>query len=220
MDSSLDNNGKPIKCETCGSSEEVDGDFVVYQSSGTSRTYIKGTQQITESITNYINIKHFSFGVCIECTRTKLLADIKSWKRINYILLYTSLAGIIGIIGANYFPNMSTGRLISAILIASGVFAFAAWLFSGYEARKEGEDILKGFPSDRAKVSKAILKYSEKKVIRHAHNLNPTVYINIKEDSYWFGNRTYSVVSKDEWETKISPSKNKISNDTQKSQGN
>jgi len=216
MDSSLDNNGKPKKCETCGCSEEVEGDFVVYQFYRTSRTYFQDARQINETMTNYNNIKYFPFGACIQCTRTKLLADIKLWKKTNQILLYITLAGIIGIQSRIYFPNLSTGRSVSDLIFFFGIGAFIVWASSSYWLRKKCEELLKGLPSDRAKVSEAILIYSNKRILKYAHSLNPTIYKNIKEDSRWFGSRDYVVVSKHEWETKISPNRDKINNSNQK----
>jgi hypothetical protein len=186
-----------MACPECGSLEEVEGDFVAYQASSASNTSFSGANRTTITQTKYFNVTPFSFRACLECTRSKLFAELLLSKRITYIFLCIGVLCLpFGIYGLNVFPPRAEDfwRMASTISFVIGLFALGISLFLGYGGIYELKELIAGFPSDRVKISSILLKLYKKRVNACAQSHNPSSF---KEDRY------FAVVSQQEWTTKF-----------------
>jgi hypothetical protein len=192
-------------CDTCGGSDEVKGDFVAYQSVSRSTTQFDGQYKTTTTFTRYLEVTPFSYSVCVECARATLLASLRQFRILNAVLLWSAgvcplLAGVTyAIYRGGAPPNWAAG--VFAASAAIGIFAAAIWFFEIFGEFLEYKELAAGFPSDRVKVSKVILKLFEKRVLAYTQSLKPTKY---SLGSAWKG-RNFFVVSLEEWTTKIAP---------------
>jgi len=189
-------------CDICGGSDEVKGDFVGYQLDYQSTTQFHGAYRTTTTFTRVHDVTPFTYSACLKCARAALLTELRQLQLLCAVLLWTAGIGLLlgGVV--TYASQVNTvGRLVGGIFIAIGMLAGCLWFSFGFGELLECKELALGFPSDRAKVAKAILKLFEKRVLAYAQSLKPTKY---SLGSAWKG-RNFFVVSLEEWTTKIAP---------------
>jgi hypothetical protein len=164
-----------IKCQTCGGSEEVEGDFVAYEYGYRADTTY-GASIKTTLREKFSNIMPFTFRACLDCTRSKLFGRLRLYKILTYVLLcYGVLALAHGIYGIKITPLHTRPAPVFYVTFISGFLALLSLAFP-IGQYKDHKALLPGFPQDRVQVSKALLQLFKQRIIACAMTYNPAVY--------------------------------------------
>ena len=190
-----------MACKVCGGSDEVEGDFVVYQYVERRSSEFRGAQQITTATTEYMNVKAFTFRACLQCTRSALLTRLRRLETWNKVLGWSvglAVAGAaLGGRGIYDSPLLLGPRVLLGFSLAVLLLAGSAWPVV-FTQLGEFKPHAGRFPSGRVPDSEAMLYVYQSRIYAYAQSLNPTAY---KLSTKWWSIGNFHVVSQQQWVT-------------------